>query len=184
MSGIYKCCCKSAPTLHQTDLATWLRNRQESKNLAILIRRLDSIRCTGNILKERNRKTKKKSNHAYCPLRGAADKLSGFHDRFTANFHTKTRNLSDISKKYRLGLFQTPKKNMERMAEVIPNSNDQAFQHFLSQSPWDEDNLIAQVAHDANRLIGGHKDTCLIIDESGIPKKRNQTCWCCPTVLR
>ena len=73
---------------------------------------------------------------------------------------------------------------MERMAEVIPNSNDQAFQHFLSQSPWDEDNLIAQVAQDANRLIGGHKDTCLIIDGSGIPKKWNQICWCCPTVLR
>ena len=60
---------------------------------------------------------------------------------------------------------------MERMAEVVPNSNDQAFQHFLSQSPWDEDNLIEQVANDANGLIGGHKDTCLLIDESGIPKK-------------
>ncbi len=27
---------------------------------------------------------------------------------------------------------------MERMAEKIPESNDQALQHFISCSPWDE----------------------------------------------
>ena len=76
--------------------------------------------------------------------------------------------MSDISKKYRLGLFQTPKKNMERMAEGVPHSNDQAFQHFLSQSRWEEDNLLAQVAHDANGLIGGHKETCPIPPRSAL----------------
>ena len=106
---------------------------------------------------------------------GATGSLSSFHKRFTANFHTKTRDVSDISKRYLLGLFQTPKKNMERMAEVVPDSNDQAFQHFLSKSPWDENNLMDQVAHDANGLIGGHKESCLIIDESSIPKKGSKS---------
>ena len=60
---------------------------------------------------------------------------------------------------------------MERMAEAIPESNDQSFQHFLSKSPWDEGPVIDQVCHDANQLIGGKNDSCLLIDETGIPKK-------------
>ena len=69
------------------------------------------------------------------------------------------------------GLLQTPKKNMERMAEVVPASNDQALQHFLSKSPWEEDALIEQVALDANKLMGGGQGTCLLLDETGFPKK-------------
>jgi len=61
--------------------------------------------------------------------------------------------------------------NMERMAEAVPDTNDQSYQHFLSKSPWDEDKVTEQIAHDANDLIGGDKDTCLLIDESGFPKK-------------
>ena len=60
---------------------------------------------------------------------------------------------------------------MERMAEAIPESNDQSFQHFLSKSPWDEGPVIDQVCHDANQLIGGKNDSCLLIDETGIAKK-------------
>ena len=42
---------------------------------------------------------------------------------------------------------------------------------------------IDQMADDANQLIGGKKDSCLILDESGIPKKCSQSVgvgrqWC------
>ena len=57
------------------------------------------------------------------------------------------------------------------MAEAVPDSDDQSYQHFLSNSPWDEDVVIEQVALDANQLIGGTNDSFLIIDESGFPKK-------------
>lgn len=60
---------------------------------------------------------------------------------------------------------------MERMAESVPNTDDQAYQHFLSQSPWQEDAVIDQLCYDANQLIGGQDDSCLIIDETGLPKK-------------
>ena len=33
---------------------------------------------------------------------------------------------------------QARRKNMERMAEVVPESDDQVLQHFLSNSRWDE----------------------------------------------
>jgi SRSO17 transposase len=72
-------------------------------------------------------------------------------------------------------LFQAKKKNMERMAEAVPHTNDQAYQHFLSASPWQEDAVIDQLCHDANKLIGGQEDSCLIIDETGLPKKGQES---------
>ena len=57
------------------------------------------------------------------------------------------------------------------MAEAVPHSDDQALQHFLTNSGWDEQLVIDKIADDANQLIGGKKDSCLILDESGIPKK-------------
>ena len=72
---------------------------------------------------------------------------------------------------------------MERMEQVVPSSNEQALQHFISNSPWDADGVMRQVARGADALLGGHEDTLLIIDESGIPKKGKHSAgvarqWC------
>jgi SRSO17 transposase len=72
---------------------------------------------------------------------------------------------------------------MERMAEAVPDSNDQALQHFLTNSPWDEQLVVEQVAHDTNELLGGRKNSCLLLDESGLPKKGKKSVgvsrqWC------
>jgi SRSO17 transposase len=72
---------------------------------------------------------------------------------------------------------------MERMAEAVPHCDDQALQHFLTNSGWNDQLVIDQLAQDANLLIGGKKDSCLIIDESGIPKKGTKSVgvsrqWC------
>ena len=66
---------------------------------------------------------------------------------------------------------QAPKKNMERMTEVVPESDEQVLQHFLSNSSWKERNVLDQVALEADRVIGGTENSALLIDESGISKK-------------
>jgi len=66
---------------------------------------------------------------------------------------------------------QAKRKNMERMAEVVPNSCDQALQHFLSNSNWDHRGVIDQVALESSEMIGDGKNTALIIDESYFAKK-------------
>jgi SRSO17 transposase len=83
----------------------------------------------------------------------------------------RTRDVSRVSEQYFKGLIQAYKKNIERMAEAIPGSDDQVFQHFLTNSPWDDQKVVDQVAGDTNGLIGGKKDNCLLIDETGTPKK-------------
>lgn len=66
---------------------------------------------------------------------------------------------------------QARKKNMERMAEVVPECNDQSLQHFLSNSNWDERKVLDQLALDASNLLGGSRDSALLIDETGFAKK-------------
>lgn len=72
---------------------------------------------------------------------------------------------------------------MERMAEAVPFSDDQALQHFLTNSQWDEQLIVNQIAADANNHIGGKQESCLIIDETGFPKKGDKSVgvkrqWC------
>jgi SRSO17 transposase len=71
---------------------------------------------------------------------------------------------------------------MEKMAEVVPHTNGQALQQFLSDSPWDYQGVMEQVAEDANLILGG-KDSALLLDETSIVKKGQHSVgvgrqWC------
>jgi SRSO17 transposase len=84
---------------------------------------------------------------------------------------------------YLRGLVQAGRKNMERMTEVVPETDHQQLQHFLSHSPWDHRAVMRQVASEADRLLGGQPDSCLLIDESGFVKKGKDSAgvarqWC------
>ncbi len=70
---------------------------------------------------------------------------------------------------------QSSKKNMERMQEVVPQSDEQSLQHFISNSPWNDSELQDQIGLEADYLLGGHEDSCLLIDESGFQKKGNKS---------
>jgi len=60
---------------------------------------------------------------------------------------------------------------MERMAEVVPDADEQQLQHFLSNSQWDDCAVRERVAVEADKLLGSDADTALLIDESGFTKK-------------
>jgi hypothetical protein len=57
------------------------------------------------------------------------------------------------------------------MADVVEGGCAQQFQHFISNSPWRHEPVVAQIAADADALLGGQDDSCLIIDESSFPKQ-------------
>jgi SRSO17 transposase len=87
------------------------------------------------------------------------------------------------AEQYLRGLVQAGRKNMERMAEAVPETDYQQLQHFLTHSPWDHRLVMQQVAAEADRLLGGQPDTCLLIDESGFIKKGKDSAgvarqWC------
>lgn len=84
---------------------------------------------------------------------------------------TRTRPSTSTARKYLRGLLQTDRRNMERMEQAVPDTNEQALEHFISNSPWDAEAVMREVARGADAMLGGHDDTLLVIDESGIPKK-------------
>jgi SRSO17 transposase len=60
---------------------------------------------------------------------------------------------------------------MERMAEVLPDSDDQAYQHFISHSPWSHRAVLDQVARDFDRAFGDSEDCFMVVDASAMAKK-------------
>lgn len=104
-------------------------------------------------------------------LEDIGERLGLFHTRFREFFVTRTRNVIEQSKKYLFGLIQSEKRNMERMAEVVPDSDDQVYQHFMSESPWSHRAVLDQVAYDVDQAIGASEDCFMIVDESAVTKK-------------
>ena len=87
-------------------------------------------------------------------------------------FCTKTRDSSPHAEHYLQGLLsQIPRKNMERMGEALPDTKQEDLQHFLTDSPWSEQDAWQWVCQQAQRHLGGQADSMLLIDESGFSKK-------------
>ena len=69
------------------------------------------------------------------------------------------------------------------MEERVPGTEYDPLQYFLSDSRWEWEPLNSQIANDGDKLLGGHDDSALIIDETGIPKKGKKSVgvarqWC------
>lgn len=86
---------------------------------------------------------------------------------------------------YGKGLMQAPTRlrNMERMEESVPDVEYDQLQHFISDSTWDHRAVMDEVARRADTFFDGHRDTCLLIDETSFPKKGSHSAgvarqWC------
>jgi SRSO17 transposase len=94
--------------------------------------------------------------------------LETFSHLFVSTHH----DVSDRARQYLHGLMQGgDRKNCERMAEIVPDSDDQALQQFLSDSKWNADAVMDAVALRAAEVFSGQEETHLLIDECGMPKK-------------
>ncbi len=60
---------------------------------------------------------------------------------------------------------------MQQMSEVQDDVDQQDLQYLVSQAVWDHQEVQDQVTRDADRLLGGHADSMLLLDESGFGKK-------------
>jgi SRSO17 transposase len=108
--------------------------------------------------------------------------IEKYVDHYAEYFKVHKRNVSHRALQYIKGLLQASQRNMEKMAEAVPQTDEQALQQFLSDSPWDYQTVMDHVASDANALLGG-SDSALLLDESGIGKKGKHSVgvarqWC------
>jgi len=117
-------------------------------------------------------KEKRRRSDARRVIERVARCLHGFLARY-ANHFTTSRGRSHFERaaEYVSGLLVTERGNMQRMEDAIADADEQALQHFLANSAWDEREVVKHVARDVDAVLGGQTDSCLILDESGFPKK-------------
>lgn len=64
---------------------------------------------------------------------------------------------------------------MTNIPKVVPESDNQSLQHFISVSSWDEDGVISEVQRRVSELIGDKDTGSMHIDESAMHKHGNDS---------
>ncbi len=105
-----------------------------------------------------------------------AQELYTFIDGYADVFASRTHSAVEKAKQYVSGLFQAEKSTIEKMSETVKDSHHQNLNHFISQSPWKADTLMARIGNDTEQELHtvaqqtGQK-LCYIVDESGWRKQ-------------
>jgi SRSO17 transposase len=95
-----------------------------------------------------------------------------FIGTYAEHFRSYRHDVTEKARQYACGLMQAgSRKNMDRMAEVVPESNSRNLQQFLTHSKWDHREVMDHVAQDVNQLLGDDDQAGLLIDESGFAKQ-------------
>ena len=97
------------------------------------------------------------------------NELSGFHEQFADCFQRSESREHFL--KYMVGQFSPlERKSIEPIALAVKDGNVRALQRFVSDAPWDEDNMIDKYRSFVNDDLGSPYGA-LIFDESGFVKK-------------
>lgn len=117
-------------------------------------------------------------------LEKTAEMFEKFHERYSHFFNTTTRNNGDTAKDYISGQIQLDGKGtMTNIPKKVDGGDYQAYQHFISNSPWDEVGVIDQIQKDVSELIGDEEEGALVVDGVGFPKQGKKSAgvarqWC------
>lgn len=91
---------------------------------------------------------------------------------FERHFQIYRKDMGGHARHYLGGLLgRAGRKTLQGIDENVAESDYQGMQHFLSDSPWDHAGLMAQIAAEADRELGGHEDGALYVDETSFVKK-------------
>lgn len=66
------------------------------------------------------------------------------------------------------------RKSIEPLAQRVAPGHDQELRHFVSESEWDDEAVEAVLWDKVDRMLGG-EDSCIIIDDTALPKKGTES---------
>jgi SRSO17 transposase len=102
-------------------------------------------------------------------IKDFTNELSGFHEQFADCFQRSESR--DYFFKYMAGQFSDlERKSIEPIALAVIDGNVRALQRFVSDAPWDEENMIFKYRRLVNEDLGS-PDGALIFDETGFVKR-------------
>ena len=124
---------------------------------------LPSIRCDEHLY------SVPKFDLAKSDVKDFMSELKGFHEQFADCFQRSESREHFL--KYMVGQFSPlERKSIEPIALAVKEGNVRTLQRFVSDAPWDEDNMIAKYRSLVNDDLGS-PEGALIFDESGFLKK-------------
>ena len=98
-----------------------------------------------------------------------SNELKGFHDQFSDCFQRSESR--EHFYKYMAGQFSDlERKSIEPIALAVENGNVRAMQRFVSDAPWDDNNMIVKYRSLVNEDLGS-PNGAIIFDETGFVKK-------------
>ncbi|MGH8006721.1 MAG: IS701 family transposase, partial [Candidatus Binatia bacterium] len=113
----------------------------------------------------RNKKRERLPQAPRAPLPELAEFLVPLRVHFTQGPSAETL------RQYLTGLLsEHPNKNCDTLPEVVPETNEQQFQHLLTDMVWDE-NVLNRQRIARMLLIRGEGDGVLIFDDTGFEKQ-------------
>lgn len=104
-----------------------------------------------------------------CDIKNFLSELKGFHEQFADCFHRSESREHFF--KYMVGqLSDLERKSIEPIALAVKDGNVRALQRFITDAPWDDENIISKYRILVNDDLGS-SEGALIFDESGFVKK-------------
>lgn len=88
-------------------------------------------------------------------------------------FRTGQKTQMDKAQQYLEGIFcaDRGKRNIERMVEEVSGSEYESLQHFISNSPWDSEGLMLELAKNVSRKLQPYGKIGCTVDEKAHLKK-------------
>ena len=109
-------------------------------------------------------------------IKSLGPKLQEHWQRFRRHFKTKTRDTSEHALAYLRGqMTMESDRNFAGIANSMEHADGQALQHFMSQSPWSEQGVYAQIQAEISEKPALQQDGLLILDEYADEKAGGQS---------
>jgi SRSO17 transposase len=111
---------------------------------------------------------------------GAIDQLGAdlynFWERYRECFATKTRDRGELALMHMRGqLTMDGRRNFAHIDERLAGSDGQSMQHFMSNSPWQSNDIFEQLRHEICETPGVQTGSVIILDESADEKAGDQS---------
>jgi SRSO17 transposase len=107
-------------------------------------------------------------------IKQCSSMLITFYNKFSKLFNTESAQHWGL--KYLQGQLLCNKRlNIAESSRTVKGGNHQNMHHFISNSPWQDELIIAQIQKMVNASIGDSEDGALILDETGFTKKGKES---------
>ena len=114
-----------------TPAAPFLEEGSEKTQYGNIRLCLEAVFCDKQDHVEIHQKSRRKNGIRHeKSLEDLGDTYGGFSDTYAELFRSGNHSVVKTAQQYLCGLMQAEKRNMERMAEAVPDSDDQVLQKF------------------------------------------------------